>query len=205
MEAVIRDVRYALRRLARSPGFTLLAMLPLAVGIGANSTIFSFVNAALLATLPVERPEEIRRLAFVSADGTRTGRLSYADYADYRDRSEVFSDLVAVSLEDARHELVLAVFPGRVAHHAFLVIEQRVELQRILPVETGHVRAGCDVLCRGRHEAPPRASGRKLVYQGPPVWIRRKTCVRNSGSRATEFQAQIFLLANPCCQTRISA
>lgn len=98
METFARDLRHACRRLARSPGFALLAVLPLAVGIGANSTIFSFVNAALLRPLPAERPAELRRLTVVAADGVRSSRMSWADYEDYRDHGAALSDLVAVSL-----------------------------------------------------------------------------------------------------------
>ena len=96
IETLLRDVRYAARVLLKSPGFTLVAVVTLALGIGANTAIFSFVNAVLLRPLPVKEPE---RLVYVFG-GSRTNPYnvsSYPDYLDYRDRNHVFSDLIAYS------------------------------------------------------------------------------------------------------------
>jgi putative ABC transport system permease protein len=82
--------------LAKNPEFTAVAVLSLALGIGANTSIFSVVNAALLRPLPVTEPD---RLVFVF-NGSRTnpwGVSSYPDYLDYRDKNEVFSDLLTYS------------------------------------------------------------------------------------------------------------
>jgi macrolide transport system ATP-binding/permease protein len=95
IETLIKDLRYGLRRLARSPGFTLVAVISLALGIGANTAIFSLVNTALLRPLPVERPEQIVSLA--NAAGARGfPAFSYPNYKDLRDRSaDVFDGLYA--------------------------------------------------------------------------------------------------------------
>ncbi|MEK6321126.1 MAG: ABC transporter permease [Acidobacteriota bacterium] len=96
METLWQDLRYGFRVLRASPGFAAVAVLSLALGIGANTSIFSVVNAALLRPLPVTEPD---RLMFVF-NGTRTapwGVSSYPDYIDYRDKNEVFSDLLTYS------------------------------------------------------------------------------------------------------------
>lgn len=85
-----QDVRYALRALRRSPGFTAAAVISLALGIGANSAVFSFVNSLLLRPLPIDRPN---RVWFVQT-GRQYSNLSYPDYIDYRDRSRTL-DLAA--------------------------------------------------------------------------------------------------------------
>jgi len=96
MENLWQDLRYGFRVLRASPGFAAVAVLSLALGIGANTSIFSVVNAALLRPLPVTEPD---RLVFVF-NGSRTnpwGVSSYPDYLDYRDKNEVFSDLLTYS------------------------------------------------------------------------------------------------------------
>jgi len=88
MKNLLQDVRYGARMLARSKGFSLIAVLSIALGIGVNTTIFSFVNAALLRPLPVPRPQQLVRLW----DGQSS---SYPDYAAYRDDTKVFAGLAA--------------------------------------------------------------------------------------------------------------
>ena len=96
-----QDLRYALRTLIRWPGFTVVVVLTLALGIGANAAIFSVVNAVLLRPLPFADPQ---RLVFVfgtptDGDSAKVGSASsYPDYLDMRDRARSFTQLAAVSL-----------------------------------------------------------------------------------------------------------
>jgi macrolide transport system ATP-binding/permease protein len=93
----LADLRYAFRTLAKSPGFTLIAILSLALGIGANTATFSFVDAMLLRPLPV--PDSSRILEVGStAPGTRLGNMSYPDYTDLRDQTRTLSSLACYSL-----------------------------------------------------------------------------------------------------------
>jgi len=103
MEALWKDIRYGLRMLAKNPGFTAVAVLTLALGIGANTGIFSVMSQVLLQRLPVPHPEE---LVLLYAPGPKTGHVSsdegdgsesfsYPMYKDIRDRNSVFAGLAA--------------------------------------------------------------------------------------------------------------
>jgi predicted permease len=85
-----RDVRYAVRALLRTPLFSAAAILTLALGIGANTTVFTFVENILLRPVPVRDPQQ---LAFLNWG--KSANLSYPNYADFRDRNWAFSSLIA--------------------------------------------------------------------------------------------------------------
>jgi hypothetical protein len=89
---VWQDLRYALRMMWRSPGFTGVAVVTLALGIGANTTIFSFIDAFFLRPLPVEEPF---RLVSVYADPNPYSGFCYPEYIHFRDHSTVFEGLAA--------------------------------------------------------------------------------------------------------------
>jgi macrolide transport system ATP-binding/permease protein len=95
MDPLLRDLRYALRGLRRSPVFTLAAVVTLALGIGVNSTIFSLVSAVLFRPLPVERPAELVDVYGHAATSSAHDALSFPNYRDYRDQSETLVGLVA--------------------------------------------------------------------------------------------------------------
>jgi putative ABC transport system permease protein len=94
MEALWQDLRYGVRTLAKSPGFTAVSILTLALGIGANSAIFSFVNAVLLRPLPYPDPD---RLVFLTEWSQQVPNMSFsvANFEDVRDQNGVFSSMVA--------------------------------------------------------------------------------------------------------------
>jgi predicted permease len=95
MQTLWLDLRYGARMLLKNPGFTLIAVVTLALGVGANSVIFSLVNALLLRPLPVEKPERIAAVYTSDFSSTQYGGSSYPDYVDFRDRNQVFSGTVA--------------------------------------------------------------------------------------------------------------
>jgi macrolide transport system ATP-binding/permease protein len=94
IETLIQDLRYGARRLIKSPGVTIIAVLSLALGIGANTAIFSLVNTALLRPLPVENPEQLVSLANTS-ENRIFPTFSYPNYKDFRDRNDAFAGLIA--------------------------------------------------------------------------------------------------------------
>ena len=95
MGKLLQDVRYGARRLWKSPGFTLVAAVSLALGIGANTAIFSLVDTVLLRPLPVERPGELYKIFGTLNNGADITIQSHLNYKDYRDRNEVFSGVLA--------------------------------------------------------------------------------------------------------------
>jgi predicted permease len=94
MSALFQDLRYGLRMLAKNPSFTTIAVLSLALGIGANSTIFSIVDGAFLRPFPVEVPDRLVSVV-ASSEKESEGLSSYPDYRDVRDQATVFSGVLA--------------------------------------------------------------------------------------------------------------
>jgi putative ABC transport system permease protein len=103
MESLLQDVRYGLRMMAKNPGFAIVAILTLALGIGANTAIFTLCDQVLLRRLPVRNPQELVRLEYSGSDtgraSTRGGSprayFSYPMYRDLRDRNTVFGGMLA--------------------------------------------------------------------------------------------------------------
>jgi predicted permease len=95
MQTFLREIRYGARALLRRPGFTAIAFIALALGIGANTAIFSLVNTVLLRPLPVAHPEQLTEVYGTFHSGADYTIQSYLNYKDYRDRNAVFSGLMA--------------------------------------------------------------------------------------------------------------
>jgi|SRR6266496_3648558 len=93
METLLGDVRYGIRQLLKHPAFTILAIISLALGIGANTAIFSLVNTVLLRPLPVKEPSQLIEVYGALHNGADFTLQSYLNYKDYRDRNDVFSGL----------------------------------------------------------------------------------------------------------------
>ena len=96
MDQLRQDLILALRRLRSSPGFTLAAIVTLALGIGANTAIFTAVNTLIFRPLPVERPQDLVTLNARLALNSEFPNTSYPDYLDYRDRNNVLSGLAGL-------------------------------------------------------------------------------------------------------------
>src|SRR5262245_32824241 len=93
LEIIWQDLRYGVRMLLKNPGFTTIAVLTLALGIGANTAIFTLLDKVLIRTLPVERPDQL--VTFVEDASGAPAIFSYPLYADLRDRNDVLSGVVA--------------------------------------------------------------------------------------------------------------
>ena len=97
MTHLLQDLRYGLRGLVRSPGFAIAAGLTLALGIGANTAMFSLVDAVLLRPLPYPQPERLVRVRAVNAETGQDANLNPLDFADYRRQARSFADLAAMA------------------------------------------------------------------------------------------------------------
>jgi predicted permease len=177
-EAVKTDVRYALRTFARAPVFTALTVLALALGLGANSAIFSVVHGVLLKPLPYADPD---RLVMVWSDNTREGvrqyPLSPADLFDMKaaarslDRMEMmYSFLLQPTLrtsEGVDHLSAAAVSPGM-----FELLGRRAALGRtLLPSDGLDVVVLSDGFWRRRFGADPDIVGRQLTLEEQPSTV----------------------------------
>lgn len=105
METLFKDLRYGFRGLLKRKGFAAVAVVTLALGIGANTAIFTLVNAVMLKSLPVEKPEELVFFSDTTGEGTsiddspRTGvwrRFSYASFEYFRNHNQSFQDIAAL-------------------------------------------------------------------------------------------------------------
>ncbi len=126
----LRDLRYGIRVLVKNPGFSLIAIITLALGIGINSTVFTLTNAVLLKGLPFENPE---RILHISASDPAHGRprlpMSYKDFVDIRDNAKSFSGVaaytqIAVDLSDDSGEAE-RVSGARLTANTFAVLGQK--------------------------------------------------------------------------------
>ncbi|PYR40705.1 MAG: hypothetical protein DMF95_32895, partial [Acidobacteria bacterium] len=101
MDTIWQDVRYSVRTLMKTPAFTVAAIVSLAIGIGANTTIFTLLNTLFLNPLPVARPSElVAVLTVASRNATQFGNLlplSYPNLRDFRERNSVLTDVAGYS------------------------------------------------------------------------------------------------------------
>src|SRR5579872_275138 len=103
LESILQDVRYGLRQLKQSPGFTITAVLSLALGIGANTAIFQLVGAIRLKLRPVRNPQELVAIDFERNStrsgwfSTRSARLTYAQWEQIRTQQQAFQGVLAWS------------------------------------------------------------------------------------------------------------
>jgi putative ABC transport system permease protein len=155
MNALWKDFNYGLRVLLKSPGFTAVAILTLALGIGANTAIFSVVNAVLLRPLLFPEQQQVLRLGQGGRGGQspERGEFSFADYKDVQAQTQTLSSVAAylnsgaiLGSEGAESE---RVYGADVAAEYFDVLGVRPELGRVFTREEDHENSGVVVISHG--------------------------------------------------------
>src|SRR5262245_59114036 len=150
VDTIMQDLRYGIRQLRLNPGFTLAAVLSLALGIGANTAIFTLFDQIVLRLLPVHNPRELvqlrvdgGRVGSQSGDGRHT--FSHPAYLALRDRNTVFSGLTGQLVQSAslvgedRSEMIRV---GMVAGNFFNVLGVQPHLGRLLTPDDDRTRLG---------------------------------------------------------------
>jgi predicted permease len=184
LETLLRDLGYAARAMLRSPGFTGVAVLTLAIGIGATTVVFTLVNALLLRPLPVTEPDRLVTIHEVREGATeatvRPTRVSYPRYVEYRDRATVFAGLAAVGSRQVALRSgsgAETVFSNFVSANFFEVLGVHPQLGQ--PFTHGddadfgaHPVAVISHHLWNRHfDADPAAVGRTLHLNGQPLTV----------------------------------
>jgi predicted permease len=175
---LIEDLRFGLRMLCKSPGFTVVAVLTLALGIGANTAIFSVLNGVLLKMLPVREPARLVQLE-ETYQNDAFNFFSYASYVQLRDHNRVFSDLFAWanrSMNLGTHDGVVPVKGLFVSGNYFTGLEVPALIGRtILPSDDQPGATPVAVLSysvwQSRFGADPLAIGQTMVLERVPVTI----------------------------------
>ena len=181
METLMQDIRYGVRMLMRNPGFMIIAIITLALGIGANTAIFSMVDGILLRPLPVQDPAQITVLAFQQQKGNIQTQFSVADFRDIRSQSsEVFSDVFAYQLGldglsvDCKADRIVTSY---VSGNFFPALGIKPELGRFMLPSEGETLGADPVMVlsysywKTRFGGDPAIVGRKVSVDGHPITI----------------------------------
>ena len=178
METLLQDLRYAVRMLIKTPGVTAVAVVTLALGIGANTAIFSGVNAFLMRPLPVPDPDRLVRPIEVAEDRGVSDEISYPDFVDYRNQATSFTGLAAEDMVQAalNTENQNDVIWGQaVSGNYFAVLEVKPAMGRpFLPEEDG---------ARGAHA---------VVVVSDSLWRRRLGSDPNIIGKAIQLNARQY-------------
>ncbi|HSS19160.1 MAG TPA: ABC transporter permease [Pyrinomonadaceae bacterium] len=170
MDQLFKDIRHGFRSLLRTPGFTLIAVLTLALGIGANTAIFSVVNAVLLRPLPFPETERIVKLGSGSAIRPERGVFSFPDYKDLQAQTQTLESVAGylssgsvLSTEVGDAERVLG---ADVSSEYFQVLGVKPLLGRTFTAEEDHPHASVVVISQGlwqrRFGGSPQVIGASL-------------------------------------------
>ena len=181
LESAARDLRYGLRGLRRTPGFTIAAVLSLALGIGANTAIFSLFHTLMLRLLPVEKPQEL--VSLYQTGGWINGPMSYPLFQELAKRSDLFTGVIArtgvgktrfATRPGARGQFTQREF---VSGNYFTVLGVTAALGRVFTEDDNRIPGGHPVavlsydLWRNKYGADPGILGGKIVVDEQPLTV----------------------------------
>jgi len=180
LEAFVQDLRFGLRILRKSPGFTMVVVLILALGIGANTAVFSIINGLMLRSLPVRDPGQLVELLHQYPGEPAFNGFSWDAYRILR-ANHVFSDLIVGSLNffivRADKLQPQTVFGGGVGENFFPALGVRAAAGRLIGSEDVHTRYHAPVAVvswsfwKSRFDMDPGIIGKKIVVDDAPVTI----------------------------------
>jgi putative ABC transport system permease protein len=180
MESILKDIRYGVRSLLKRPGFTAIAVITLALGIGANTTLFSFVNGILLRPLPYKDPGQLMILdENAPKQGITSFGVSYPNFTDWRAQNHVFEDIAAY--QGGTYSLVGAGEPeqvpgARITQGLFEVLGVSPTMGRTITADEDRPETNNAVLIshnlwERRFASAESAVGQSLIVNGLPRTI----------------------------------
>jgi len=180
MDALWQDIRFGVRMLARIPGYTIVVVLTLALGVGVNTAFFSVANFAVLRPLPVKDPGQLVVLASREKGSSELNDVSYPDFLDYREHAGAFSDMLAYRLgfdvlaADNRADDVVTSY---VTGNYFSMLGITPAIGRLIEPQEGWVPGADPVVVLGysywlrRFGGDPAIVGKSALLNGRPVTI----------------------------------
>ncbi len=179
MNTLLQDFRYALRKLVQQPAYTIIAVLTLALGIGANTAIFSVVNAVLLRPLPYPEPDRIVYLSEVN--GGTNSAIAFPDYIDWRNDAKSFEHLALSRTESRNLSGIAGREPERVSvsfvtANFFRVIGLNPQIGRTFTDDEDKPGAPALVVLSDRlwdrvFNRDPNIIGRAVTFHGQPFTV----------------------------------
>jgi predicted permease len=177
-DEMLQDLRYGVRMLLKHKGFTLIAVLTLALGIGANTTVFSLINAVLLKPISGREPE--RLVGIYSQDTTRADEyrsFSHPNYTDLREQKDVFEDVLAISFLNAgvtEGEMTRSVTAVKISANYFSVFGVQLAQGRAFSLQEETQPASVAIVSYRwwqQHGAQPNLVGQTMRVNGQVVTI----------------------------------
>lgn len=203
MQTLWQDLRYAARTFMKAPAFTLIAVLSIALGIAANTSIFTMVNALLFKPMPVPHPEQLVALYTTDPNSRYPGQFSYPDYRDYRDNNEVFSELflhygTPVSMKNSNDKAEL-IWGELVSGNYFSGLGVTPAAGRVLSPDDDRVEGAHTVAVvshefwRGRFGSDPNIVGKSVRLNGHDFTVIGIARHGFSGTRFAGFIPDVWM------------